>query len=153
MVAKKKTTQPKKDSASSGHWLVKQEPEAYSFDALIRDGRTDWTGVRNFQARNYLRQMKTGDVVLFYHSGESKSVVGIAQVVKAPYPDPTANDEQWVAVDIKPVKPLKQPVSLAAMRENPKLATLLLIRQSRLSVMPVSKAEFDVIVKMSGTKT
>ena len=97
--------------------------------------------------------MKTGDVVLFYHSGESKSVVGIAQVVKAPYPDPTANDEQWVAVDIKPVKPLKQPVSLAAMRENPRLATLLLIRQSRLSVMPVSKAEFDVIVKMSGTKT
>jgi predicted RNA-binding protein with PUA-like domain len=153
MVAKKKTTQPKKDSASSGHWLVKQEPEAYSFDDLVRDGRTDWTGVRNFQARNYLRQMKTGDVVLFYHSGESKSVVGIAQVVKAPYPDPTANDEQWVAVDIKPVKPLKQPVSLAAMRENPKLATLLLIRQSRLSVMPVSKAEFDVIVKMSGTKT
>jgi predicted RNA-binding protein with PUA-like domain len=153
MVAKKKTTQPTKDSASSGHWLVKQEPEAYSFDDLVRDGRTDWTGVRNFQARNYLRQMKTGDVVLFYHSGESKSVVGIAQVVKAPYPDPTANDEQWVAVDIKPVKPLKQPVSLAAMRENPKLATLLLIRQSRLSVMPVSKAEFDVIVKMSGTKT
>jgi predicted RNA-binding protein with PUA-like domain len=153
MVAKKKTTQPKKDSASSGHWLVKQEPEAYSFDDLVRDGRTYWTGVRNFQARNYLRQMKTGDVVLFYHSGESKSVVGIAQVVKAPYPDPTANDEQWVAVDIKPVKPLKQPVSLAAMRENPKLATLLLIRQSRLSVMPVSKAEFDVIVKMSGTKT
>jgi predicted RNA-binding protein with PUA-like domain len=153
MVAKKKTTQPKKDSASSGHWLVKQEPEAYSFDDLVRDGRTDWTGVRNFQARNYLRQMKTGDVVLFYHSGESKSVVGIAQVVKAPYPDPTANDEQWVAVDIKPVKPLKQPVSLAAMRENPRLATLLLIRQSRLSVMPVSKAEFDVIVKMSGTKT
>ena len=153
MVAKKKTTQPKKDSASSGHWLVKQEPEAYSFDDLVRDGRTDWTGVRNFQARNYLRQMKTGDVVLFYHSGESKSVVGIAQVVKAPYPDPTANDEQWVAVDIKPVEPLKQPVSLAAMRENPKLATLLLIRQSRLSVMPVSKAEFDVIVKMSGTKT
>jgi len=153
MVAKKKTTQPKKDSASSGHWLVKEEPEAYSFDDLVRDGRTDWTGVRNFQARNYLRQMKTGDVVLFYHSGESKSVVGIAQVVKAPYPDPTANDEQWVAVDIKPVEPLKQPVSLAAMRENPKLATLLLIRQSRLSVMPVSKAEFDVIVKMSGTKT
>jgi len=153
MVAKKKTTQPKKDSASSGPWLVKQEPEAYSFDDLVRDGRTDWTGVRNFQARNYLRQMKTGDVVLFYHSGESKSVVGIAQVVKAPYPDPTANNEQWVAVDIKPVKRLKQPVSLAAMRENPKLATLLLIRQSRLSVMPVSKAEFDVIVKMSGTKT
>ena len=153
MVAKKKTAQPKKDSASSGYWLVKQEPEAYSFDDLVRDGRTDWTGVRNFQARNNLRQMKSGDAVLFYHSGESKSVVGIAQVAKAAYPDPTANDEQWAAVDIKPVKPLKQPVSLAAMRENPKLATLLLIRQSRLSVMPVSKAEFDVIVKMSGTKT
>jgi predicted RNA-binding protein with PUA-like domain len=152
MVAKKKTTQPKKDSASSGYWLVKQEPEAYSFDDLVRDGRTDWTGVRNFQARNNLRQMKAGDAVLFYHSGESKSVVGIAQVAQAPYPDPTADDEQWVAVDIKPVKPLKQPVPLAAMREHPKLATLLLIRQSRLSVMPVSKVEFETIVKMGGGK-
>ena len=152
MVAKKQTAQPKKDSASSGYWLVKQEPEAYSFDDLVRDGRTDWTGVRNFQARNSLRQMKAGDAVLFYHSGESKSVVGIAQVTKAPYPDPTADAEQWVAVDIKPVKPLKQPVPLAAMRVHPKLATLLLIRQSRLSVMPVSKVEFETIVKMGGGK-
>ena len=142
----------KKVTATSGCWLVKQEPEAYSWDDLIRDGRTDWTGVRNFQARNNLRQMNAGDPVLFYHSGESKSVVGIAQVAKAAYPDPTADDEQWVAVDIKPLKPLKQPVPLAAMREHPKLANLLLIRQSRLSVVPVSKAEFETIVKMGGGK-
>jgi predicted RNA-binding protein with PUA-like domain len=129
---------------------VKQEPETYSWDDLVRDGRTDWTGVRNFQARNNLRQMKTGDAVLFYHSGGSKSVVGIAEVAKAGYPDPTAADEQWVAVDIKPVKPLKQPVPLAAMRENPELSNLLLLRHTRLSVVPVTKADFETIVKMGG---
>jgi predicted RNA-binding protein with PUA-like domain len=147
---KKKTTQAKKAAEPAGCWLVKQEPEAYSFSDLVRDGRTDWTGVRNFQARNNLRQMKAGDAVLFYHTGESKSVVGIAEVAKAGYPDPTADDEQWIAVDIKPVKPLKTEVSLAAMRENPKLSNLLLIRQSRLSVMPVTKEEFEAIVKMGG---
>jgi predicted RNA-binding protein with PUA-like domain len=146
---KQKAPEVRNEGSSSGYWLVKQEPEAYSFDDLVRDGRTDWTGVRNFQARNNLRQMKAGDSVLFYHSGESKSVVGIAQVAKAAYPDPSADDEQWVAVDIKPLKPLKQPVPLAAMREHPKLANLLLIRQSRLSVVPLSKAEFETIVDMS----
>jgi predicted RNA-binding protein with PUA-like domain len=143
----------KKTPETGGCWLVKQEPEAYSWDDLVSDGRTDWTGVRNFQARNNLRQMKAGDPVLFYHSGESKSVVGIAQVAKAAYPDPTAADEQWVAVDIKPVKPLKQAVPLAAMREHPKLANLLLIRQSRLSVVPLSKAEFETIVEMGAGKS
>src|SRR6185436_11226319 len=108
MTTKKKTTQSTK--AAAGFWLVKQEPESYSFDDLMRDGRTDWTGVRNFQARNHLRQMKAGDKVLFYHSGASKSVVGIAEVAKPAYPDPTADDAQWVAVDIKPVKVLKEPV-------------------------------------------
>ena len=145
---KKKTTEGKNAAEPAGFWLVKQEPEAYSFNDLVRDGRTDWTGVRNFQARNNLRQMKAGDPVLFYHTGESKSVVGIAEVAKAGYPDPTADDEQWIAVDIKPVKPLKTEVSLAAMRENPKLSNLLLIRQSRLSVMPVTKEEFETIVKL-----
>jgi predicted RNA-binding protein with PUA-like domain len=149
---KTKTTQPKKDSASAGFWLVKQEPEAYSWDDLVRDGRTDWTGVRNFQARNNLRQMKAGDAVLFYHSGDSKSVVGIAAVAKAGYPDPTSDEAQWVAVDIKPVKPLKKPVTLAAMRENSKLSNLLLIRQSRLSVMPLTKDEFQTIVTMGSGK-
>lgn len=153
MVTRKKTTHAKKAAGPAGFWLVKQEPEAYSFDDLVRDGRTDWTGVRNFQARNNLRQMKVGDAVLFYHTGESKSVVGIAQVGKAAYPDPTANDEQWVAVDIKPVKPLKTAVSLAAMRDNPKLSSLLLIRQSRLSVMPITKDEFETIVMMGGGKS
>src|SRR5256714_15182991 len=116
---KKRTT--KKTDVPSGLWLVKQEPETYSWDDLARDGRTDWTGVRNFQARNNLRQMKPGDRVLFYHSGTGKCVVGIAEVVKAAYPDPTANDPQWVAVDLKPVKPLKEAVTLAAIRDHAKL--------------------------------
>ena len=133
-------------------WLVKQEPEDYSFDDLIRDKKTAWTGVRNFQARNNLRHMTVGDSVLFYHSGKEKSVVGIAEVAKAAYLDPTANDDSWIAVDIKPVKALPQAVSLADIRANARLGDLLLVRQSRLSVMPVSRAHFDEIVKMSGKK-
>src|SRR6202158_5442646 len=127
---KKKTTKSKKSGAkksvskksqTSGLWMVKQEPEIYSWDDLVRDGRTDWTGVRNFQARNNLRQMKVGDRVLFYHSGEQKAVVGIAQVAKAAYPDPSADEDQWVAVDIKPVKPLGAPVLLTTIKAEPKL--------------------------------
>ena len=133
-------------------WLVKQEPEDYSWDDLVRDKKTAWTGVRNFQARNNLRKMKTGDTVLFYHSGKEKSVVGIAEVAKAAYPDPTADDDSWIAVDIKPVRRLPKPVSLTDIRANGKLRNLLLVRQSRLSVMPVSKEDFDEIVKMSGKK-
>jgi predicted RNA-binding protein with PUA-like domain len=129
-------------------WLVKQEPEDYSWSDLVRDGKTAWTGVRNFQARNNLRQMAVGDEVLFYHSGKEKSVVGIAQVAKAAYPDPTADDPTWVAVDIEPGKPLRNAVSLAEIRTNKKLRDLLLVRQSRLSVMPVGKQEFDEIVRM-----
>jgi len=97
-------------------WLVKQEPEDYSWDDLVRDKKTAWTGVRNFQARNNLRNMKAGDAVLFYHSGKDKSVVAIAEVAKAAYPDPTADDDSWIAVDIKPVKALAKPVSLADMK-------------------------------------
>jgi predicted RNA-binding protein with PUA-like domain len=143
----------KKTTVKSGLWMVKQEPETYSWDDFVRDGKTDWSGVRNFQARNNLRNMKVGDRVLFYHSGTGKCVVGIAEVAKAAYPDPTANDPQWVAVDLKPVKPLKAEVPLAAIRYNPKLSNLPLIRQSQLSVMPLTKDEFDVIVKMGTGKT
>jgi predicted RNA-binding protein with PUA-like domain len=137
-------------TTKGNNWLVKQEPEDYSWDDLVRDKKTAWTGVRNFQARNNLRNMKTGDAVLFYHSGKEKSVVGIAEVAKTAYPDPTADDDSWIAVDIKPLKRLAKPVSLADIRANAKLRDLLLVRQSRLSVVPVSKEDFDEIVKMSG---
>ena len=142
----------RKSRAGAAYWLVKQEPEAYSWDDLVRDGRTDWTGVRNFQARNNLRQMKVGGRVLFYHSGKDKCVVGIAEVAKAAYPDPSSGDPQWVAVDIKPVKHLNESVPLAAIRYHPKLAELPLIRQSQLSVMPLTKEEFDTIVAMGAGK-
>jgi predicted RNA-binding protein with PUA-like domain len=143
---------PKKTATSSGLWMVKQEPEKYSWDDFVRDGKTDWTGVRNFQARNNLKQMKVGDRVLFYHSSTGKCVVGIAEVAKAAYADPTADDPQWVAVDLKPFKPLKENVPLAAIRYNTKLANLPLIRQSQLSVMPLKKEEFETIVAMGSGK-
>lgn len=158
---KKKAIQPKKSIAKksasekgkgSGLWMVKQEPEAYSWDDLVRDGRTDWTGVRNFQARNNLRQMKVGDRVLFYYSGTGKCVIGIAEVAKAAYPDPTADDPQWVSVDIKPIKRLNEAVPLASIRYHTKLANLPLIRQSQLSVMPLTKEEFETIVGMGAGK-
>ena len=140
-MTKKKTTSKKpkakksgaKKTGASGLWLVKQEPEAYSWDDFVRDGRTDWTGVRNFQARNNLRQMKVGDRVLFYHSGTGKSVVGVAEVAKSAYPDPTTDDPQWVAVDLKPLEGLNEPVPLASIRYHAKLGNLPLIRQPRLS--------------------
>ena len=112
----------------NNHWMVKQEPETYSWDDFVRDGRTDWTGVRNYQARNNLREMTTGERVLFYHSGKDKAVVGLAEVVKAAYQDPTTDDEQWVAVDLKPIKALKNPVPLAAIRYDQRLSQLPLIR-------------------------
>src|SRR5712691_12992277 len=158
MIKKKKPTPTSQASGknnpkpTSGFWMVKQEPEAYSWNDLVRDGRTDWTGVRNFQARNNLRQMKVGDRVLFYYSGTGKCVVGIAEVAKAAYPDPTADDSQWVAVDIKPVKSLKESVPLASIRYNPKLSNLPLIRQSQLSVMSLTKEEFETIVGMGTGK-
>jgi predicted RNA-binding protein with PUA-like domain len=155
MTTKKKTSRTKtarKTERASGLWMVKQEPETYSWADFVRDGRTDWTGVRNFQARNNLKQMKVGDRLLFYHSGTGKCVVGIAEVAKAAYADPTAGDPQWVAVDLKPIKPLKESVPLAAIRYNAKLKNLPLIRQSQLSVMPLTKEEFDTIVAMGGGK-
>ena len=134
-------------------WMVKQEPETYSWDDFVKDGETDWTGVRNYQARNNLRAMKAGDRVLFYHSGKDKAVVGIAEVTKAAYADPTADDQQWVAVDLKPVKRLKNPVPLAAIRYDKRLSELPLIRQSQLSVMPLTKDEFETIVATGDGKT
>jgi len=128
--------------------MVKQEPETYSWDDFVRDGKTDWTGVRNYQARNNLREMKTGDQVLFYHSGKDKAVVGLAEVVVGPYPDPTANDSQWVAVDLKPVKAFSKPVPLPAIRYDKRLSGLPLIKQSQLSVMPLTGDEFEILVGM-----
>jgi len=142
-----------KKPAKNNYWMVKQEPETYSWTDFVNDGRTDWSGVRNYQARNNLREMKNGDRVLFYHSGKDKAVVGLAEVVKSAYTDPTAGDPQWVAVDLKPVKPLGAPVPLAAIRYDKRLSQLPLIRQSQLSVMPLTKDEFDVIVAMGNSKS
>ena len=132
--------------------MVKQEPETYSWSDFVNDGVTDWTGVRNYQARNNLREMKAGERVLFYHSGKDKAVVGIAEVGRSAYPDPTADDVQWVAVDLKPIKALKNPVPLAAIRYDKRLSQLPLIRQSQLSVMPLTKDEFEVIVALGAGK-
>ena len=141
-----------KTKTKAGYWMVKQEPEAYSWTDFVADGRTDWTGVRNYQARNNLREMKNGESVLFYHSGKEKAVVGLAEVVKNAYADPTADDPQWVAVDLKPIKALKNPVPLAAIRYDKRLSQLPLIRQSQLSVMSLTKDEFEVIVAMGDGK-
>ena len=129
------------------YWMVKQEPEAYSFDDLIADGKTDWTGVRNFQARNNLKAMKNGDKVLFYHSVSEKAVVGITEVSKEAYPDPT--DENWIAVEIKPVKKLKKPVTLQDVKANAALANIALVRQSRLSVIPLTRDEYEEVLSMA----
>ena len=130
------------------YWLVKQEPEDYSWDDFVRDGRTTWTGVRNYAARNNLKAMQPGDLVLFYHSGESKSVVGVAVVAKAAFPDPTTDEAGWVAVDLTPVEPLPQPVTLAQIKAEASLKEIALVRISRLSVQPLKAAEFAKIKKL-----
>lgn len=127
------------------YWLVKQEPSAYSWDDFVKDGRTAWTGVRNFQARKNLRSMKKGDRVLFYHSVTDKAVVGEAEVVRESYPDPTADEGDWAAVDLKPLRALPRRVSLEEIRANKALAGLALVRSPRLSVMPVSVQEYRAI--------
>ena len=133
---------------AKSHWLVKQEPETYPWSQFVADKKTNWTGVRNFQARNNLRGMKAGDPVLYYHSGGGKEVAGIAKVTRESFPDPTADEGDWSAVELTPVKPFKRPVPLAEIKANPALAQVALVRQSRLSVMPLSKADFDAIVAM-----
>ena len=132
------------------YWLVKSEPETYSWDDLVRDKRTAWTGVRNFAARGHLKAMQAGDEVLFYHSGESKSIVGLAKVTKPAYPDQTADEEGWVAVDLAAVAPLPKPVTLAQVKADKHLADIALVRLSRLSVQPVKPAEFARIKKLAG---
>jgi predicted RNA-binding protein with PUA-like domain len=133
------------------YWLIKSEPDVYPWGELVADGKTSWEGVRNFEARNNLRAMKKGDTVLFYHSNEGKAVVGIAKVVREAYQDPTS-DGDFSAVDFAPVKALREPVTLAAMREMPKLAKMTVLRQGRLSVSPVTAAEFDAVLAAGQTK-
>jgi predicted RNA-binding protein with PUA-like domain len=130
-------------------WLVKQEPRSYSWSDFVAEGETAWTGVRNYSARNNLRRMKNGDEVLFYHSGEEKAVLGIARVTRPAYPDSTAKDGDWSAVDLAPIKSLSQPVTLRQIKNEPRLKQVSLIRQPRLSVMPLANAEFREIVKMT----
>ncbi len=130
------------------YWLVKSEPEKYSWERLNKEGRTFWDGVRNYQARNNLREMKEGDLVLFYHSQEGKEVAGIAKVVKEFYQDPTTTDPNWVVVDIAPVEALKKPVTLEQIKADEKLQDIHLVRQGRLSVMGLKREEFDHILAL-----
>lgn len=130
------------------HWLVKQEPESYSWEDFAREKRTNWEGVRNYQARNNLKAMQAGDSVLFYASGELKAVVGLAEVTKAAFPDASAEEAGWVAVELKAVRPLGRPVTLSEIKADPALKGMVLVRNSRLSVMPVSAPEFDRIVRL-----
>jgi predicted RNA-binding protein with PUA-like domain len=128
------------------YWLVKQEPEKYSFDDLLKEGKTDWTGVRNFQARNNLREMKLGDRVLFYHTVSEKAVVGLAEVSRENFTDPT--DEKWIAVEIKPLEKFVRPVTLDEIKAHQDLQNIALIKQSRLSVLPLTREEFEAILLM-----
>jgi predicted RNA-binding protein with PUA-like domain len=133
------------------YWLVKSEPEAYAWATFVKEKRTAWTGVRNFQARNNLRTMKRGDLVLFYHSVSDKQVVGIARVDKEAYPDPTAKEGDWSCVDLVPTAPLKVPLCLEAIKTDAALADLPLLRQSRLSVSPVTPAQFKRVLALTQT--
>ena len=131
------------------YWLVKSEPSVYSWDQFVKDGKTTWDGVRNYAARLHLRAMKKGDEVFFYHSNAGVEIVGIAKVIKEAYQDPTTDDEAWVAVDLKPVKKLKKPVSLPQIKKEKKLKDMALLRISRLSVQPVSPEEWNMIMELS----
>lgn len=133
-----------------GYWLLKTEPETYSFDELLRDERTNWNDVRNYQARNFLSTVKKGDTTLIYHSGDVKAVVGIAKCVREGYADIEKDDgKEWVQIDIAPVRPLKNPVALATIKSTPALKEMPLIRHTRLSVMPITKAHYETLVKLS----
>jgi predicted RNA-binding protein with PUA-like domain len=137
------------NSLMKNFWLVKQEPSSYSWSDFITESQTSWTGVRNYAARNNLRKMHEGDEVLFYHSGEEKAVVGIARVTRTAYQDPTAKEGDWSAVDLASLKPLRRPVTLGEIKANPRLKGIPLIRQSRLSVMPLAESAFREIVTMA----
>ena len=133
-------------------WIIKQEPSQYSWKQFEKDRETYWDGVRNYQARNNLKNMKKGDNLLFYHSVVGKEIVGIAEVTREAYPDPTTDDERWVVVDLKPIKPFKVPVTLEEIKTHKELSEIALIKQARLSVMPITKKEFQILLKMGKTK-
>ncbi len=134
------------------HWLMKSEPSAYSWDDLVRDKRTSWNGVRNFQAANNLKAMKTGDRAFFYHSNEGKAIMGVMEIARAAYPDPSDKTGRFVMVDVRPLMPVKHPVTLAAIKSQPRLKSLALLRQSRLSVSPVESAQWAILAEMAGLK-
>ena len=133
-------------------WIIKQEPSKYNRHQLEKDKGTYWDGVRNYQARNNLKNMKKGDNLLFYHSVVGKEIVGIAEVTREAYPDPTTDDERWVVVDLKPIKPFKVPVTLEEIKTHKELSEIALIKQARLSVMPITKKEFQILLKLGKTK-
>jgi predicted RNA-binding protein with PUA-like domain len=132
------------------YWLVKQEPDSYSWSNFVKDGKAAWTGVRNFAARLNLRAMKKGDQVFYYHSNVGKEIVGVARVTKEAYADPTATEGDWVCVDLAPVKPLKKPIGLDVVKADKLLKNMKLVKISRLSVSPVTKEEFDRVIELSG---
>ena len=134
------------------HWLVKSEPSTYSWDDFVKEKQTCWSGVRNYAARLHLRNMKKGDDAFFYHSNEGTNIVGIAKVVKEFYQDPTTDEERWVAVDLKPVKKIKNPVSLDTIKKDMRLANMALVRLGRLSVQPVTDEEWDIVMELAGEK-
>ena len=135
------------------HWLMKSEPSAYSWDDLVRDKHTSWNGVRNFQAANNLKAMKIGDRAFFYHSNEGKAIVGVVEITRAAYPDPSDKAGRFVMVDVRPLMPVKIPVTLAAIKADPRLKSLALLRQSRLSVSPVESPEWAILSGMAGLKS
>ncbi|MBK7289394.1 MAG: EVE domain-containing protein [Chitinophagaceae bacterium] len=134
------------------YWLAKSEPSTYSWDDLVKEKQTCWSGIRNYAARIHMRNMKKGDEVFFYHSNEGVEIVGIAKVIKEAYPDPTTDDDRWVAVDLKPVKKLKNSVSLESIKKEKSLKEMALVRISRLSLQPVSDDEWEIVMKMAGEK-
>ena len=134
------------------YWIMKTEPNAYSFEDLVREGSTEWDGVRNYQARNNMRAMSVGDLVLIYHSVGPKEFVGIARVSAEAHPDSTTDDERWECVDVEPVGPLETPVDLATVKSDPRLEDIALVKHSRLSVAPLTAGEFRHILKLGGTK-
>lgn len=134
------------------YWLMKSEPFKYAWEDLVRDGRTYWDGVRNYEARNNLAAMKKGDLAFYYHSNEGKEIVGIAEIVGEAYPDPTTDDEAWVVVDIEPRVAFEEPVSLATIKADPKLGEIALVKRGRISVVPITAAEFRRVAKLGRTK-
>lgn len=149
-----KNAAPKKARASrASYWLIKSEPSVYAFSQLQQDGTTRWDGVRNFEARNNLRAMQRDDLCLFYHSNEGKEIVGVARVAKTAFADPTADEGDWSAVEVASAFPLAEPVTLATIKATKSLATMQLVTKSRISVVPVTKAEWDAILKLGKTKS